>query len=62
MLISGRIDTHWQIGAESWLKSKRLDLSQHTDGELFSIVLPTLSACRTERDKWLLAKINRKNG
>lgn len=35
---------------------------RHTDGELFSIVLPTLSACRAERDKWLLAKNNHQNG
>ena len=34
---------------------------RHTDGELFSIVLPTLEMCRMERDKWLLAKTVRKS-
>lgn len=35
---------------------------RHTDGELFSIVLPTLARCRQERDKWLLEKNNHQNG
>lgn len=29
---------------------------RHTDGELFSCVMPTLEGCREERDKWLEAK------
>lgn len=35
---------------------------RHTDGELFSIVLPTLERCRQERNKWLLEKNNHQNG
>ena len=35
---------------------------RHTDGELFSIVFPTLERCRQERDKWLLEKNNHQNG
>lgn len=34
---------------------------RHTDGELFSVVLPTLDECRARRDKWLLAKNNHSN-
>lgn len=30
---------------------------RHTDGELFSVVLPTLDECREKRDKWVLHKI-----
>lgn len=30
---------------------------RHTDGELFSVVLPTLEQCRQKRDKWVLNKI-----
>ena len=30
---------------------------RHTDGELFSVVLPTLDECRQKRDKWVLHKI-----
>lgn len=26
------------------------------DGQLFSVIRPTLSACRTERDAWLKTK------
>jgi len=26
---------------------------RHTDGELFSCVKPTLTACRASRDEWL---------
>ncbi len=37
---------------------RTLDLIQydyrHTDGELFSCVKPTLSACRAGRDKWIV--------
>lgn len=29
---------------------------RHTDGELFSIIKPTLDECRTARDKWLIEK------
>jgi len=29
---------------------------RHTDGELFSIVLPTLEECRAERDIWIAQK------
>lgn len=32
---------------------------RHTDGELFSIVKPTLKECRIERDKWLTTKLIR---
>ena len=34
---------------------------RHTDGELFSIVLPTLDECRMRRDKWLAEKIANNN-
>lgn len=30
---------------------------QHTDGELFSCVRPTLDACRASRDAWLAGKV-----
>lgn len=30
---------------------------RHTDGELFSVVLPTLDECRQKRDRWVLNKI-----
>lgn len=29
---------------------------RHTDGELFSIVKPTLEQCRGEKDEWLTKK------
>ncbi|MCC8035290.1 MAG: DUF3873 domain-containing protein [Rikenellaceae bacterium] len=32
-----------------------------TDGELFSVVKPTLAECRRKRDKWLLEKLNRRS-
>lgn len=32
-----------------------------TDGELFSVVMPTLTECRIRRDKWLSEKINKQN-
>lgn len=28
-----------------------------TDGELFSVVMPTLTECRIRRDKWLSQRI-----
>jgi hypothetical protein len=31
---------------------------RHTDGKLFSVVAPTLEACRTKRDKWLQKVMN----
>lgn len=34
---------------------------RHTDGELFSIVMPTLDECRIKRDDWILAKTVRKS-
>lgn len=30
---------------------------RHTDGELFTVVMPTLTECRQRRDKWILKKI-----
>lgn len=30
---------------------------RHTDGELFSVVLPTLERCRQERDVWIADKL-----
>lgn len=47
---------------ESWYNPiLKRDLIQydyrHTDGELFSIVKPTLEACREARDKWLTKKM-----
>jgi hypothetical protein len=32
-----------------------------TDGELFSVVMPTLTVCRMRRDKWLNQKIAKAN-
>ncbi|EFS29510.1 DUF3873 family protein [Bacteroides sp. D2] len=32
-----------------------------TDGELFSVVMPTLTECRMRLDKWLSEKINKQN-
>lgn len=32
-----------------------------TDGELFSVVMPTLTECRMRRDKWLNQKIAKAN-
>lgn len=32
---------------------------RHTDGELFSVVQPTLTECRAKRDKWLNEKATR---
>lgn len=34
---------------------------RHTDGELFSIVLPTLKQCRECRDEWIADKIVRQS-
>lgn len=32
---------------------------RHTDGELFSVVMPTLTECRMRRDEWILCRIVR---
>lgn len=32
---------------------------RHTDGELFSVVLPTIEECKERRDKWLADKLLR---
>lgn len=34
---------------------------RHTDGELFSVVLPTLDKCREQRDEWVADKILRQS-
>lgn len=34
---------------------------RHTDGELFSVVLPTLDKCREQRDEWVADKVLRQS-
>lgn len=34
---------------------------RHTDGELFSVVLPTLDGCRKRRDEWIADKVLRQS-
>lgn len=34
---------------------------RHTDGELFSVVLPTLDKCREQRDEWVADKVLRRS-
>lgn len=34
---------------------------RHTDGELFSVVLPTLDGCREHRDEWVADKVLRQS-
>ena len=34
---------------------------RHTDGELFSVVLPTLDGCRERRDEWVADKVLRQS-
>ncbi len=49
---------HFEAKREKWFYQYDY---RHTDGELFSVVFPTLDKCREQRDEWVVDKVLRQS-